>query len=77
MKEKKGSEDQRESWRNYKQKPNGETDLAEQMVSEFLPEALHTHRIHYKEGEKDGETWWVETHLHFLSSNASEGRRKE
>lgn len=45
----------RESWRSYKQKSNGETDFAEQMVSEFLPEALHTHRNHYEEGEKDAE----------------------
>lgn len=45
--------DQRESWRSYKQKPNGKTDLGEQMVSAFLPKALHTHRNHFKESGGD------------------------
>lgn len=52
MKEKRGERDQRESWRKYKQKSNGGANLAEQMVLAFLPEALHTHRNHYKEGER-------------------------
>lgn len=50
------------------------------MVSDFLPEALHTRKNHYEEGEKDAERWWAEiltTHLHFLSSSASEGRSEE
>ncbi len=38
-----------------KAKLNGKAALAEQMVSAFLPKALHTHRNHHKEGERDGE----------------------
>lgn len=51
--------------------------LAQQMVSEFLPEALHTHRKEReRERRRDDELNTLTTHLHFLSSSASEGWRE-
>lgn len=68
----------RESWRNSKQKPNGEAGLAEQMVPAFFARgAPYSQKSLQGERERDGERWWVATlttHLHFLSSSASEER---